>query len=407
MVQLMIMPTDSCAYRLYKEKVMLYHTENQHGGDIYKDKIELDYSINVNPFGTPPNVIRAVKKAAEHIGEYPDPYCRELIRSIAQKEKVPESYILCGNGAAELIYSFCLAIKPGKAAEPAPTFSEYSLAVQQTLSNSINIKNPESRGKPLFGCWSEKSRRLGKEEYASAWDTHGAIARYMLSEDNDFELDEGFIDFVRNIRPEAVFVCNPNNPTGRTIDADILKRLLVCCAGLEAKLFVDECFLELSDNAVSMKGYLAEYPNLFILKAFTKNYAMAGIRLGYCLCSDAVLLRKMSEAVQPWNISVLAQAAGVAAIKDASYIKKAGEVIKTERVWLMEELCKLGYKVCKSEANYILFKAQADLDVKLRQRGIAIRNCNNFEGLTDGWFRIAVKQHEENMKLIETIRLCI
>ena len=385
---------------------MLYYTENKHGGDIYKDNIELDYSINVNPLGTPPNVIRAVKKAAEHIDVYPDPYCRELIKAIAHREKVPESYILCGNGAAELIYSFCRAVKPGKAAEPAPTFSEYSQAVQQTLENWANAQNTDSRGKLLLGCWSEKSRRLGREEYASAWDANRVIARYMLSADNDFELDEGFIDFVREVRPEAVFVCNPNNPTGRIVDADILKRLLICCAGLEAKLFIDECFLELSDNAVSMKEYLEEYPNLFILKAFTKNYAMAGVRLGYCICSDEVLLRKMSEAVQPWNISVLAQAAGVAAMKDEIFIKKARDMIRAERPWLTEELQKLGFKVCSTEANYILFKAEAGLDVRLRQHGIAIRNCSNFEGLEDGWFRIAVKQHEENVKLIETIRLC-
>lgn len=385
---------------------MLYHIENPHGGDIYKDKIELDYSINVNPYGTPPSVIRAVRKAAEHISEYPDPYCRELVRSIAQREGVPESYILCGNGAADLIYSFCWAVKPKKAAEPAPTFSEYSQAVQQTMDNSIKKAGGRSTAKPMLGCWSEKARRLDKEENVSAANAYGTVARYQLSEDDDFELDEGFIDFVRTVRPDAVFVCNPNNPTGRAVDVGLMKELMICCAGLEAKLFVDECFLELSDGAVSMKEYLAEYPNLFILKAFTKNYAMAGARLGYCLCSDAVLLKNMSAAVQPWNISVLAQAAGVAAMKDETFIKKARGLIKTERAWLTDELKNMGYKVCSSEANYILFRSEPDLDIRLRKQGIAIRNCSNFEGLDEGWFRIAVKLHEENVKLIDAVRAC-
>lgn len=385
---------------------MLYYTENRHGGDIYKDKIELDYSISVNPCGTPPSVIRAVKKAAEHIAQYPDPYCRELVKSIAKREKVPESYILCGNGAADLIYSFCWALKPRKAAEPAPTFSEYSLAMQQTLDNSIKAGSSDLRDKPLLGCWNEKSREAARAGNIPAGEAYGPVARYRLSEENDFELDEGFIDFVREVRPKAVFVCNPNNPTGRTVDSDLMKRLLMCCAGLEAQLLVDECFLDLSDNAISMKKYLEEYPNLFILKAFTKNYAMAGARLGYCLCSDAVLLQMMSESIQPWNISVMAQAAGAAAMKDEAFIKKARDIIKIERLWLMDELRGLGFKVFRSEANYILFKAEAGLDVRLRQHGIAIRNCNNFEGLGDGWFRIAVKLHEENVKLIEAIRLC-
>ena len=111
---------------------MLYNTKNPHGGDIYDSPVELDYSANINPFGTPPAVKRAMADALEQVVHYPDPYCRKLVAAISAHEGVPESYILCGNGAAELIYSYAEAVHARRALETAPTFSEYSLALEKT-----------------------------------------------------------------------------------------------------------------------------------------------------------------------------------------------------------------------------------------------------------------------------------
>lgn len=344
---------------------MLYHTQNPHGGDVYSENIILDFSANTNPFGTPQRVLDAMHNALSEVHHYPDPYCRELVRAISMAEQVREEYILCGNGAAELIYAYCEAISPQCAVELAPTFSEYALGLER------------------IGC---------------------QVERYVLQQENDFDLDEGFLRFLEERKPGAVFLCNPNNPTGRLIPRAVLERILDFCHQHNTRLFLDECFLDLSDDGISMKDFLKDHPELFILRAFTKSYGMAGVRLGYCLCSDSELLTKMSTTVQPWNVSVLAQVAGVAALQEAEFVTKAKALILTERNWLKQELERLGFWVCHSSANYLLFHGTPGLHTALKQHGIAIRNCDNYHGLSSGWYRIAVRMHEENEQLISAIR---
>ena len=343
---------------------MLYGLTNPHGGDIYGGGVTLDFSANTNPYGTPEGVLNAVKAALTEMHRYPDPYCRSLVDAIAEFESVDRTYILCGSGAAELIYAYCAAVRPKTALELAPTFSEYSLGLSRV------------------GC---------------------AVKHYYLTPDNDFQLDEHFLYHLEDTAPEAVFLCNPNNPTGALVERSLLKKVLDFCKTANIRLFLDECFLDLSDDGASMKGYLAEYPNLFLLKAFTKSYGMAGIRLGYCLCADAELLTAMAREVQPWNVSSLAQAAGIAALKEDAFLQKTKELIQTERPWLKERLEGFGFHVCPSEVNYLLFRGPTDLHRKLKEKGIAIRNCDNYPGLTSGWYRVAVRRHEENEALIAAI----
>ena len=345
---------------------MLYRTQNPHGGDIYEEKIALDYSSNTNPFGTPQGVMDAMNSVLTEVHHYPDPYCRELVHAIAAFENVPQEYILCGNGAAELIYSYCEATHPKCAVELAPTFSEYALGLERV------------------GC---------------------QVDRYALRQSNDFDLDDGFLKFLMERKPEAVFLCNPNNPTGRLIPSYVLERVLDFCHQHNIRLFLDECFLDLSDDGISMKGFLRDHPELFILKAFTKSYGMAGVRLGYCLCSDSDLLATISKTAQPWNVSVLAQAAGVAALQENQFLIKTKALIPVERCWLKDELEKLGFWVCSSKANYLLFYGKPGLHTALKKCGIAIRNCDNYHGLSSGWYRIAVRLHEQNEQLIAAVRL--
>ena len=344
---------------------MLYQTRNPHGGDIYGGEVELDFSANTNPFGTPQGILDAVQAALPEMHRYPDPYCRKLTRAISDFEGVPKEYILCGNGAADLIYAYCEAVRPNLAVELAPTFSEYALGLE----------------------------RVGSR-----------VERYYLRQEKEFELDKEFLPYLDLMKPDAVFLCNPNNPTGKTIAPQLLERILSFCAKTEIKLFVDECFLDLSDTGESLKVFLAAHPNLFILKAFTKSYGMAGIRLGYCLCSDSRLLERMSKAVQPWNVSSLAQAAGVAALQEQAFLQKSKDLVAVERQWLKRELEKLGFRVIPSSVNYLLFQAPACLHTKLKAKKIAIRNCDNYFGLGPGWYRIAVRLHEENECLIRAMK---
>ena len=344
---------------------MLYQTNNPHGGDIYGEEILLDFSANTNPFGTPKGVLDAVHSALPEMHRYPDPYCRKLTKAIADFESVPREYILCGNGAADLIYAYCEAVRPKLAVELAPTFSEYTLGLKRV------------------GC---------------------RVERFFLTMENDFTLEDSFLKFLAERKPEAVFLCNPNNPTGKIIAPELMKKILEFCGKHDTQLFVDECFLDLSNSGESLKQHLANNRNLFILKAFTKSYGMAGIRLGYCQCADGKLLARMAAASQPWNVSILAQAAGIAALQEQAFLQKTKELVAVEREWLKQELEELGFWVCPSSANYLLFHGSADLHLKLKEKKIAIRNCDNYYGLGSGWYRIAVRLHEENEWLIRAMK---
>lgn len=343
---------------------MLYQTENRHGGDIYGG-IALDFSANVSPLGTPRSVTDAIERALPELYRYPDPYCRTLVQTISEYEGVPKNFVLCGNGASELIYAYCGAVRPKRAMELAPTFSEYSLALRRT------------------GC---------------------EVVHFALKQEENFDLGENFLPILAREKIDALFLCNPNNPTGRLIADDLLEEILRICREKNIALFVDECFLSLSDGGVDLTPSLSDFPQLFILKAFTKSFGMAGLRLGYGLSADEALLRKMSAAVPPWNVSALAQAAGVAALSDAEFLERNRAVIRAERPRLEERLRELGFWVCPSQANYILFRGEAGLADRLRERGAAIRDCANFEGLGPGWYRAAVRLREENDALLDAMR---
>ena len=344
---------------------MLYRKKNPHGGAAYEAGVLLDLSANTNPLGTPPAVLEAVRTALDRVRDYPDPYCRDLVSAIAAHEGVEPDRILCGNGAAELIYAYAEAARPKTAVETAPTFSEYS------------------EGLARQGC---------------------RVDRYPLREENGFLPEEGILTFLEEKKPEAVFLCTPNNPTGRLFPPALMDRVIALCRSMDARLFVDECFLDLSEGGESLRSRLEEWPGLFLLKAFTKSYGMAGLRLGYCLTADGDLLERMSACSQPWNVSVPAQAAGIAALGQQEFLARANAVIRAERPRLKAGLEELGCRVCPSEANYLLFRSRADLGEKLLKRGIALRSCANYHGLGPGWFRTAVRTREENDRLLAAVK---
>lgn len=335
-----------------------------HGGDVYRHPGVLDFSSNMNPLGPPESVIRAAKESMDHIQDYPDTAKEKLTAALSEYEKVPEDHLICGNGAAEVIYMLAWALKPRKALIAVPTFAEYELALKTADCD---------------------------------------VARFFLDPEQDFRMGEDFLNSI-NASYDLVVLCNPNNPTGLTIDPGLLKRILDKCQENDIYLLVDECFQDfLEDQASSLKPWLDSCPNLFLLKAFTKRYAMAGLRLGYGLSSDRELLANMRGSVQPWNVSVPAQAAGRAALSETDYLMKAQQIIRTEQAFLKEELKKKGFKVWDSEANYIFFRGPEGLVEKALEKNILIRSCANYPGLDETYYRVAVRKHEQNLKLLEAL----
>lgn len=339
-----------------------------HGGDWAGYRAEfgrdaLDFSANVSPLGLPAGVAAAITNALPTADRYPDPLCRQLRAALAVAEGVPADWILCGNGAADLIFRLALAVRPRRALLPAPTFAEYEAALQ------------------TVGC---------------------AVQRVFLREENEFAVTEEFIDAVTP-ETDIVFLCQPNNPTGQVTPPALVERLVRRCAECGAVLVVDECFLDfLPDrDAWTAKQLLRDAPQLIILKAFTKLYAMAGVRLGYALCGDATLLEKMRGAGQPWAVSSLAQAAGLAALQETAYAGAVRALIAEQRPRMAAGLRALGLRVMDGQANYLLFRATPDFGEKLRRRGAVVRSCANYPGLDAAWYRTAVRTAEENTRLLQ------
>lgn len=341
-------------------------TKHVHGGNIYTYRNCLDFSANCNPLGTPESVKQAVRDSLEHIKDYPQVGYAPLKKAIAEYEGVMPEHIICGNGAAELVFSLCQAVKPHRALIPVPTFAEYEQA--------------------LTSCGCE-------------------VEHVLLREEDGFTMQESFIDWLHRDL-DIVFLCNPNNPTGISIDRDFLFRILRVCREMDILLVVDECFLDFvkEPGKYSLKAQLSRYHNLFLLKAFTKRYAMAGVRLGYGITENSELLEAMTQVTQPWNISVMAQAAGIAALKENRYVEEGRRLVFDEAEFLKKELQRLGMQVYPSEANYIFFRGPENLFEVCVSQGVLIRDCSNYPGLRKGYYRVAVRTHEENKQLIRAMR---
>ena len=368
----------------------------------------LDFSANISPLGVPEKVKQAIRQAAEEVCRYPDPLCRDLREAIGEAEQLPPEYVFCGNGAADLIWRLASVLRNGTVLLPVPAFTEYRAALE------------------AHAC---------------------QVQPYVLREEDEFRLTERFLPLLqqqasgetagasglscggREDAGNAVFLCEPGNPSGVTTDPVLLQKILECCAQTGRILVLDECFLDFLGNPEehTMKRFLKEFPNLILLRALTKSYAMAGVRLGYCLCSDPQLLDRMRQSGQPWNVSHIAQQAGIAALHDKEYLEKVRQLIPREREKLKSGLEKLGFLVIPGEANFLLFRAARKrvegsgvredktpvpyeggrLAQDLYEKGILIRDCADYEGLCGGWYRICVSTEEENRMFLQVLEQVI
>lgn len=337
-----------------------------HGGDVYgADRPALDFSISLNPMGPPPGVLGAARAAVLDWNRYPDPKCRALRQAAARRDRAPEEFFLFGNGASDLIDRFLRALRPRRALLLAPTFSEYR------------------RGLEGIGC---------------------EIEEFFLDKENNFTISERILNAVRP-GVDLVFLCDPNNPTGRRMEPELLQALLDRCREAGAFLAVDQCFLELTEGDQNALVSQLAGGGLFLLRALTKSYALAGLRLGYCLCGDRALLERMEGLGSPWPVSSPAQAAGECAFRNfPDWPKRCLPFLREERARLTRALEALGLWVCPSDANFLLFQWPTDLGERLlREKNILIRDCANYSGLGPGWYRIGIQGEAENTRLLQAL----
>lgn len=341
-----------------------------HGGDVYSyaethgGKAPLDLSANINPFGVPDTVRQAMLDAVADCSRYPDPFCRAARRAIGMAEHINPDWLYCGAGAADVLDRLAAVLRPKTALLMAPTFAEY----ERTLA--------------------------------------GASLRFhTLRPEEDFAVTERVLS---DITPEldAVYLCNPNNPTGQPVEPALLREIARRCAALDIWLIVDECFCDfLTDFARhTLKDLLKAQPKLVLLRAYTKMYAVPGIRFGWCMTANKKLIEGLYRAGQPWNVSVVAQACACAAAQEGTFARETARRIETERSFLENALQKRGISVFSGRANFVLFRTtNTSLREQLAEKGVLIRDCANYRGLASGYYRTAVRTRADSAILLNAL----
>lgn len=358
-------------------------TQLEHGGDIYGNKnIELDFSVNLSPIGPPQEVCRLLKEEdwTGILTNYPDPTYRELGQALSQKIDLPEDWILCGNGASELLMAVVQAVRPKRAMIPVPSYQGYERALQA----------------------------VGAE-----------ILFYQLDREKGFALTEDILERADGLKRLAgtkeetmLFLCNPNNPVGKCIEPELLDQIAEYCKTNHIFLVVDECYLDLLPEAQSrtMKRKLPENPHLIIVNAFTKAYALPGIRLGYLTTGNEELREKIRMQQPEWSVSMFAQKAGIAALSSRDYLEEARQTVQAEREYICARLQELGMKVFDGEASFVMFLSRKELYEPLKEEGILIRRCDEIRGVREQsgergyYYRIGLRSHAENVRLMLAIR---
>ena len=351
-----------------------------HGGDWSgflkkRGHMPLDFSANVSPLGMSPSAFKAIESLSiSDLARYPDPECRALRLAIAVRYGIRDDQIFCANGAADIIYRLAYSLSPQRAVLAAPDFGEYAEALTNVGSDITYYMTREMQ---------------------SASDDKG--------QQMNFAVDRGILSYI-NRDTDLVIFSSPNNPSGCVTDTAVLHSVLDKCIECGTLLVIDECFLDFLPDARerTMLSHLGKSGGkLLVLRAFTKFYGMAGLRLGWCASDAPDLLEKLKRSGPPWQVSTAAQEAGAAALADTAYEEELRSLTAGERLYMQGALRNKGFLVIPSRTNYILFYSEDhELHEELLEHGIMIRDCSDYPGLSAGWYRVAVRTREENEILL-------
>ncbi|HSV89909.1 MAG TPA: threonine-phosphate decarboxylase CobD [Nitrospiraceae bacterium] len=354
-----------------------------HGGNVYKAAQEqrvpveqiIDFSASINPLGPPAAVLRAIRSALKQIVHYPDPDCRQLRHELAQRCGLDPDMILVGNGSSELIHLLPRALRIRSALIIGPTFEEYARALLQAGSvvQYIHAQREQRFRPPLQAVLERLSAKRSKFD--------------------------------------AVFLCNPNNPTGQVMNRRALGMLAEVVERQQGWLIVDEAFIDYCHEQ-SVVSLLNEHPRMVVLRSLTKFYAMPGLRIGYLLGTSKVL-GLVKERQPPWSVNSLAQEASCAGLQDEVYAKKSRVFMENERSCFVRGLRSLsGLQVYSSAANFILIGLPAwtsagEVTDRLDFERLLVRDCSTLPGLTAQMIRVAIRTAKENQRLLTALSACL
>ncbi len=327
----------------------------------------LDFSTLLSPLGIPAAVTAAYAEGAGCLDRSPLEEYNALCAAVADREHADPAHVVCGAGTAELLGRLLMAIQPRRAVLPAPC----PAVAERTLAAT--------------GC---------------------AVSRCMLWEVRDFAMGEAFAASV-NTETDLAYLPNPCDPTGQLAAPEVAAAILTKCARMGAYLVVDESLMDFTDTPgdSSLLRFVPRFPNLIVLKSFSSLYAMPGARLAYCVTSNPVLLERLRALAPLPVVTAGACRAGMAALASREHRQRTRVLAHLERPKLAAALRDAGLTVYRSDANFLLVRADKpgfrDL---LAAEGIRVKGCGDCTGLSEAYCRIAVRGAADNARLVAAVR---
>lgn len=349
----------------------------EHGGNLahlaalagYEPTDCIDFSANINPLGLSRAVRNHLIRELDHLTVYPDVKQRQARDYLATYHGLePENFLLC-NGAVEAFYDFARWLQPKRAWILEPTFLEYRKAFASTGAQIQSIPLKE----PAF-TWTFESLRL---------------------------------DLAAVQEGDVVVLCNPNNPTGTQSSRSELEELVMWLGRRGAWCLLDEAFIDfIEEEDASLLPLLQKLEKLVIVRSLTKFFALPGLRLGYMTTGHATCLEEIRQQRPPWTVNHLAASALPVLLADTDYQRRTYEWLAKEQAYLYQGLKAFpSLSVHRPTANFIFFryKGQRDLRQRLWEQKLLIRSCWNYPGLGENYYRVGIRSHLENRRLLEVL----
>ena len=346
-----------------------------HGGLGWKlDNIE-DYSHNLNPFGPPKEIDEIITSAIKDISHYPDDSSIEYRTEIAKHYSIDVENVIPAAGSSDIIRMF------------PNTF--------------FNSGDPVLLFSPSFAEYSQQCKIVGAN-----------IEYLPLKKKNDFRIDVNeLIGRLPDVR--AVYICNPNNPTGRVEPRSKILEIIKESKTQDVLVFLDETLLELvyGYDKITCIPYVNKYSNLVIAGSFTKSFAIPGIRIGYGI-TNKNLAKEMNKVRMTWNIGAIEQKVGECLIRDhMDYVFNASKVMSEESKRMFDELKNINFPVEKVSDSFFYFCDISSLKIdtgtfinNMKSNGILVRDCSSFGKDFTSYIRFSIKTKKQNDLFLKAVK---
>ena len=347
-----------------------------HGGQAWRLKDIDDYSHNLNPFGPPECIASIVSEAAMHTEHYPDDSSIGFRTAVAKEFGVGPENVIAGAGSSDIIRMF-----PNTFITPGDRVLMFT---------------------PSFAEYTQQCRIAGAE-----------IEYIPLRPENDYRIDIPELESKLTKGTKALYICNPNNPTGRVESRDRIVNIIEMCQRMDVFVFLDETLLELVDGYkdISCASLVKKYDNLVVAGSLTKSFAIPGIRVGFGITSEPIA-DEMNKVRMTWNIGTVEQAVGEKLISQhMDYVHDASKVLREESEYMYGHLKDMGFPVSAPSDSFfyfcdlspIGFDSKSFTEAMLAQ-GIMVRDCSSFGKEYTNCVRFCVKDREHDDRFLATVR---